>query len=134
ALDRGLGGCGARSANVADRYLAPERGVPESHDPTGRLDPVPRVQRREELHRSVRAEQALVAVVAHRELGDEVAHDPELCRTRDEVAAVMGILLTEAQADVRRREFRRAHPGTTLPKRTPRTGTRTSEPSFFRTK
>src|SRR5439155_14964153 len=110
------------------------RGVPHAHDPSGRLDPVSGIERREELNRLVRAEQALVAVVAHRELGDEVAHDLELGRTRDEVATVVRVLLTQAQTDVRRRELLRTHPGTTLPNKMPRTGTRTSEPSFFRTK
>src|SRR5437016_10490595 len=124
----------AGGGDLPDLELASARGVPHAHDPSGRLDPVSGVERREELHRLVRAEQALVAVVTHRELGDEVAHDLELGRTGDEVATVMRVLLTEPQPDLRRGQPRRAHPGTTLPKRPPRTGTRTSEPSFLRTK
>src|SRR5438132_2380065 len=133
-LRRALGDVRASRADLPDLELASARRVPHAHDPSGRLDPVSGVERREELHRLVRTEQAFVAVIAHRELGDEVAHDLELGRTGDEVAAVMRVLLTEPQPDLRRGQLRRAHPGTTLPKRTPRTGTRTSEPSFLRTK
>src|SRR5436190_7047145 len=120
-------------ADLPDLELTSARGVPDAHDPSGRLDPVPGVERGEEFDGFVRAEEALIAVVAHRELGDEVANDLELGRAGDEVAAVVRVLLTQAESDLRRRELARAHPGTTFPNRTPRAGTRSSDPSFFRT-
>src|SRR6476620_736649 len=133
-LRRTLGDVGTSGADLPDLELTSARGVPDAHDPSGRLDPVPGVQRGQELHRFVRAEEALVAVVTHRELGDQITNDLELGRAGDEVAAVVGVLLAEPEPDPRRGEPACAHLGTTLPNRMPRTGTRTSDPSFFRTK
>src|SRR5437868_9751139 len=70
-LRRALGDVRASRADLPDLELASARRVPHAHDPSGRLDPVSGVERREELHRLVRTEQAFVAVVAHRELGED---------------------------------------------------------------
>src|SRR5436190_16895552 len=79
-LRRTLGDVGTGGADLPDLELTSARGVPDAHDPSGRLDPVPGVERGEEFDGFVRAEEALIAVVAHRELGDEVAKDRKSTR------------------------------------------------------
>src|SRR3990170_3886602 len=84
-LGRRLGDVRAGAADLPDLELARARGVAGLHDAPLRLDPVARVQRREELDRPVGAEQTLVAVEAHRELGDQIPHDLELLGAGHEV-------------------------------------------------
>src|SRR4249920_2333980 len=132
-LGGALGDVGPRGADLPYLELAAPAGVADADDPPRRLDPVAGEQRRKELDRLVGAEEALVTVVAHREFGDQISDDPQLGGACDEVAAVVGIILTEAEPDRCGGEWV-AHEGITLPKRMPRAGTRTSVPSFFCTK
>src|SRR3990172_5098318 len=100
-LGRRLAEVAARPADLPHLELARAAAAADLDDAALRFDPVPGVQRRQEFHALVRAEQPLVAVVSHRELGDQVADDLELLRAGDEAPAVMRVLGPEPAADVR---------------------------------
>src|SRR5438445_13449895 len=87
----------AGGGDLPDLELASARRVPHAHDPSGRLDPVSGVERREELHRLVRTQQACVAAVAYREPGDEAAAELMLHRASHEGAIVRRVLRTNPQ-------------------------------------
>src|SRR3954447_26770018 len=79
----------------ASRDLLPDleldraaRGA-HAYDRTPGPDEVAAVERRQELHLLVAGEQALVAVGADRQLGDDVAEELEAVGTVDQVAAVV---------------------------------------------
>src|SRR5437879_3766314 len=90
----------AGSADLPDLELASAARVPDTHHPAGRVDPVARIERRQELHRFVGAEESLVPVVAHRELGDEVTDDLQLRGAGHQASAVVSVLAAEPAADV----------------------------------
>src|SRR5206468_10706106 len=98
-LRRGLGHLRAGPTDLPYFELAPPRRAPHRHDPAFRLDPVTGVERMEELDRLVRSEQALVSVVPHGKLGDEVADHLELLGPGHQVAAVVRVLAAKATPD-----------------------------------
>jgi hypothetical protein len=74
--------------------------VPILGDGPGDLGEVAGVDGCEELDLVVPDEEALVAVGGDRDLGDDVAGEPEHTRAVDEVAPEVGLLLADAHAQV----------------------------------